>query len=695
MNRLLAIFGRGYAAAAILGTLFAATLLPMPMLLGDGAVWWNPPADLAQNLAGHLAFQAEAWRWPPLLARNLMWPDGVSIAMTDSNPVFSVAAKLLAGMVGRPVNLFGAWLAVCWVLQPVAAVYAVRSLGARSLPSALAAAVIALAFPALLARIEHINLCAHFLLLLGLGLSVRLVSGDGRRWWLAGALSLLTIFLHPFLFVLLAILLAAPVVARLLLRRGIGVAVAGYTASVVLPVAAFVVLAGSPGGSEFGFGMFSMNLASPFWPQKSGVFGADLPIIDATGGQREGFNYLGAGILLLAGLAVWAVLSRRGGLPGWRLLAGHAAVFAVLAGIAVSHKVYLGQWPVMVLSSALLETVMGPVRASGRAFWPIGYMLALVPIALLERRLSRPWLAGVLALAVALQWVDAQPLRAELRTYLAGVDRPSDLVALPPGATLLATATHCGPQGDAGVNVDRLRLAAVRAGINLADVRLSRTPRGMTCDSMTSDMLELALRPGEVRGFVGDQAKAALRTALLGPDVACRESRDMTLCGTAVTMGGTSAHLGADVPTIQPGQGAEGAALAPFLGWGWLADGGVMWSTGPRAVLLLRMPQTPVPPELRLRLQVEGIGRKPGQASRVQVAAGANTWPFAERFAQPAELADLRPTEIEVAVPADFGPGGIVRIVIAIAEPVDPRVRGTAMPVRWAGIRLLGVSALP
>jgi hypothetical protein len=695
MAHRISMAGNGYPAAALFGVLFVAVFIPVPVLLGDGAVWLSPTADLSQNLGGHLAFQEDAWRWPLLLTRNLMWPDGVSIAMTDSNPLVSVVAKVVAGMLGRPVNLLGLWLAIGWVLQPMAAVYAVRSLGARSHAAMIAAALIALAVPALLIRTVHINLCAHFLLLFGLGLSLRLLPAGQARWWQAIALSLVTIFLHPFLFLLLAILFAAPVMASVLHRSGIGTALAGYAASVALPVAAFVVLAGAPGGAEYGFSVFSMNLASPFWPQMSGLFGADLPIIDATGGQYEGYNYLGAGVILLLLVGAGALYLSPVRTVGWRILAGHGVVLAALTAIAVTHKVYLGHWPVIVLHSLPLETLMGPMRSSGRAFWPVGYMLALAPIALLEQRLPRAWLAGVLGLAVVLQWIDAAPVREHFRTYLAGGDSPSELVKLPPRATLLATATHCGPLGEAGIHVDRLRLAAVRAGLNLSDVRLSRSPPGMTCQRMTSDVLELALRPGEVRGFVGDVAKATLRSELLGPGVACRESRDMMLCGAADIMEGGQARIGAAVPPLAPGQVVQGMALTPFLGWGWVGDErGVLWSTGPRAVLVFRMPEMPAS-TFRLRLRLEGVGRRAGEANRVQVAVGANTWPVGEPASVSAALADFAASSIDLEIPPDVGPGGIVRVVIAIPAPVDQRVRGIPMPVRWAGVRLVGLAAVP
>lgn len=152
-----------------------------------------------------------------------------------------------------------------------------------------------------------------------------------------------------------------------------------------------------------------MNLASPFWPQRAGVFGPELPVIDATTGQYEGLNYLGAGGLLLLAVAVGLLLSGRATLPPRRLWIGHAAVLMVLAGMAVTHKANLGPWPVVSIDAYIVERVMGPVRASGRLFWPVAYLLAIVPLAIVAQRMRRQWAVVVLAVATLLQWVDGRP----------------------------------------------------------------------------------------------------------------------------------------------------------------------------------------------------------------------------------------------------------------------------------------------
>ena len=125
-----------------------------------------------------------------------------------------------------------------------------------------------------------------------------------------------------------------------------------------------------------------MNLLSPFVPQASGVVPGMRGVIDATGGQYEGFNYLGLGLLLasvfvLPAEAHWLSRNAR------RHLALLIACAALLA-FAISHRVFVGDWLVATLPMPL-KPVLGIFRSSGRFFWLIGYAQIAVVLVLAFR----------------------------------------------------------------------------------------------------------------------------------------------------------------------------------------------------------------------------------------------------------------------------------------------------------------------
>jgi hypothetical protein len=685
-----------YAMALLVGAAAAADLFPLATIAGNGGLFAYPTGDLAQNLTGHLAFQAPGWHWPLLLAPALAWPHGLSIAMTDSNPLLSLLAKLLASWRGRPLNLLGVWLAACWVLQPLAAVYALRGMGGtppagmpgcKSWEAALAAAVLSVIFPALLFRYSHINLLGHFLLLASLGLSVRMCRHAGaRRWWAGGLLLGVIVLVHPYLFVFSAVLLAAPALQSVLdRRRAAWRSVAAYLLASFLPVGLFALLSGTTGGGDIGFGFYSMNLLSPVWPQLSGLFGADLPVIDATGGQYEGFNYLGAGGLLLCALAALMLVFRRRPQTGdgrrrWTAL---YVVLAVLTLIALTPRIYAGHVLVLPLGLWPWNQIFSPVQASGRAFWVVGYALLLASVACLANRLSRPWLRAVLAVAVLLQWIDTGPLRDRAGSYFAGAGEQPPPVALPAGTGLLRIVPVCaGPDG----LPDQLRLLAVRHGARLADMRASRLPAWFNCETALSDGLELPLANAEVRLFL-PPATAAIRLDALGPNALCGQTAGRVLCsrGLGDLAAGAPPPSGPALPRIAalPVRLA-GASLAPLLSFGWHEDSqGIFWSEGPRATLLFRLPAAAAGNTIRMRLSLDGVARSAGDTRPVGI--GIDGAP-----PQIHVLDDQRDTVIVLTL-APRAQDATVRIVFDILRPIDPAARGLTAPVKRAGVRLRAV----
>ena len=474
-----------------------------------------------------------------------------SIALTDSNPLVSILAKLWVHATGgAPVNWLGAFLGVCWLMQPVAAVYAAR--GLRTGPLAcVAAGVLATAWPALLVRMGHINLCAHFLMLLALGLAFRRIE-EGRpallRWIAPGLLLLAAVLTHPYLFQLCAAVLAAvPLQAALRRQRRWWLDAAGFMAVSVLAVGVLTVLSGPIGGGDRGFTFFSMNVLSPIVPQMSGVFAPTRPVIDATGGQYEGFNWIGAGtLLLLVAAVVGMALQRR--LP--RPAVGLALVLAGLTLMSLSSQIHVGSVRVIDLGSKPWEDVFGSFRSSGRAFWPVGYAIMLGCVAAVDR--LRWWIRGPLLLAAAgLQLVDVQPLSAPARlSWVMGTGIAAP--AVPGGTTLFTVAPHpgCALEPASKSRAPIMLLDAVRHGARTGDIGLGRSPRWFSCERILSDALELPLDAGESRAFFPGPAQGLLRPGLLGESAVCKRDGDIVLCGR-----GVSDFPGASVPT-RPARGA-------------------------------------------------------------------------------------------------------------------------------------------
>ncbi|MBP0634004.1 hypothetical protein J8I34_01220 [Cupriavidus sp. AcVe19-6a] len=190
---------------------------------------------------------------------------------------------------------------------------------------------------------------------------------------------------------------------------------------------------GSAGGAG-GFDYFSMNLASPFC---GGLFLHCQ--IDATGGQQEGFNYFGAGGLLILAAGTLSFMRKRQPL-GVKVKYPFLILMAmVLTLYALSTTWYLGDSKVLRYSlPSVFKIITSSFRASGRFFWVVGYLLMFVMLARLLRSKARLVPVGVFAVALPLQWFDTSAIR---NNVINAVHRPEQ-VDRKPWPSILADARH-------------------------------------------------------------------------------------------------------------------------------------------------------------------------------------------------------------------------------------------------------------
>lgn len=136
-----------YLLALAIGCAFVAWLFPASRLFPAHPLGLAFSGDEAQHVIGQRYFIRDAWRWPLLAVRRLNAPEGVNIAYTDSIPLLALTLKLARGWLPDGFTLTEGWIAVAYALQPLAAVFALRSAGEERLVPTLAVAAISLSMP--------------------------------------------------------------------------------------------------------------------------------------------------------------------------------------------------------------------------------------------------------------------------------------------------------------------------------------------------------------------------------------------------------------------------------------------------------------------------------------------------------------------------------------------------------------------
>ncbi len=409
---------------AIIGlTAYALTFPLDAVFAGADAFGFEP--DQQQHITAIRYFAWDDWRWPLFLAQPMGAPEGSNIVFSDGLPLYSLLVRFLRDILFWPdSNVLALWLALCYALQGLAAVAALLLAGMRHGGVLLLGAVFALALPSFILRFSHTPLCTQGLILLALGLYLR-----GRRQPEQADAMLLwgvllcwgTLLINAYLFVMVsavfgALWLSASVDRAVTPLRSL-LMIGAHLGGSLLLLWSGGFLAAQGAGS--GFGRYSWNPLSLFVPQQSTFF-PDWPMVDATGGQYEGFSYLGLGLILA--LIATAVAARHR-LPAilrrhWALLLAVAALLL----LALSNRIWLGQWQLLDLGEA--PAFLGALRSSGRMVWVLVYLLLLAVLLTLPRAWGRGGLA-LLAFCTALQLLDSQSYRDNLSQRFADAPAPA------------------------------------------------------------------------------------------------------------------------------------------------------------------------------------------------------------------------------------------------------------------------------
>lgn len=376
-------------------------------LLGVSTLGWLMRHDLQTYLLAWHHFRREPWQWPLGSIAGVGHPVGTSIGSTDAVPVVAFLLKPWHAWLPDPLQYFGWWLLACFVLQGVFGALLMRVwTGDRRLQ--VLGACLFVQTPALLVRTGHPALCAHWLLLAALWLSLDGPARPGLRlaaWSLLCAVAAAT---QPYLAVIVialgvasAVTSAWPVGDQGSVLR----AAASCGALVVVTTGVFWqcghFLIGDASDFELeGVGFYSMNLLGPVIALGNSML---LPTVAAaTPGQYEGYVYFGAGWMALAIAALGLTVAGRGRLP--RLGAGWLVVLAFTL-LAISPVVTFGS-QVLADVNAWAPRQLAVFRSSGRFGWLAMYVAFVMAAGVVVSAWPARTAALVLFGGVALQAAD-------------------------------------------------------------------------------------------------------------------------------------------------------------------------------------------------------------------------------------------------------------------------------------------------
>lgn len=429
-----------------------------PLLVGLGAFWavvgfrvldptniaWLREGDAATHYIGWMYFRSTEWMLPVGANPRYGLELASSIVYSDSNPLLALLFKPFSPWLPDTFQYFGIWLLACFVLQAVFG-WMVTGLVSKSVVvRALGAALFAFSPPMIWRVQAHLNLAGHFLILAALFIAL---DRKLERKFLAWAILIgATTFLHAYILAMVLAIWLADLVMRAIEQR-----VNPRTMALeILSMAALVWLIMWQTGyftiGEMyvaflggGYGYYRLNLLSIFDPSGWSSVLPDLPEAQY---DYEGFNYLGLGVLFLLLCAIPPLLSGRLNLTlRIRRFGVLAVALAGLALFAISFRVGLGTETLELPFSVFLLERFQILRASGRIFWPVFYMIVFFAIYATAVGYRARVATLLLLAAVVLQVADTSAGWRPIREHLM-VERSSDWEPELTGAFWDSAASH-------------------------------------------------------------------------------------------------------------------------------------------------------------------------------------------------------------------------------------------------------------
>ena len=386
--------------------------------------------DILQHYLGWRSYRAAPLTLPLCITTQFNYPTGISVAYTDSIPLFAVIFRLLAPLLPETFQYFGIFTLLSFMLQGGCAAL-LLSLFTNGLARPLVGSVLFAASPILLERaFRHTALGAQFLILLALYMYFSARRLNKPLSWKFAALTALAATIHAyFVPLLLAVAFASCLeyaITRKKWLRPAGVLLASIVSALAAAYSVGFFHTGS--GISYGYGYFCMNLNSLFNPVSKGIdrWSAVLPVWKQGLGTYEGFNYLGLGALLVCiCAAVWGIINFKkqrvwqGVTASLKAHFGLAFVCAYLTVFAISNVVVLNSFVLFEINiPRSLVDLFSTLRASGRMFWLPYYLIMLACCLFVLRRVKAKHALAALAAVCAVQLADMTPALIQKREYL-------------------------------------------------------------------------------------------------------------------------------------------------------------------------------------------------------------------------------------------------------------------------------------
>jgi hypothetical protein len=315
-----------------------------------------------------------------------------SIVYSDSIPIAALLFKALSPILPITFQYFGLWILLSFTLQAYFSLRIYSLFFDSRLVQAIGALILVFS-PILIHRTNvHVSLTSHWLILASLFLAMRKNFTKDFTAWLI--LLIVSAGIHPyflvinffvFLFTLVLNLVSEKRVRILSLSKVLGLA----SIPLVLWLYGYFEISLSSQTTEFPYELFRVDMLQPFnfagWSHL-----ASIGNITELQGNYDAFNYLGPAILVLLGFFLVNLVGDRISVGDSILRNVHLVVPVTLMALySLTNKISIGRR--QIISFAVpewFEPLTTSLRAAGRFFWPMYYLLSIYVVVYFYRKIK-------------------------------------------------------------------------------------------------------------------------------------------------------------------------------------------------------------------------------------------------------------------------------------------------------------------
>lgn len=603
---------RGDILALAIGLVAFLVLFGPSFMLGQSIYLAQPEGDNAVEMSAYFRMAQDSWRFPLFSLPMANEPEGSNQLFSGGVPILALVAKVIHSLTGQTVNLLGFWFMLCCVLQAHSVYFLITQITGRSPYLAALASLSGLLAYAFLTRFGHVSLFGQFVVIYAMGfvIATTLPDANAKRilGWLAG-LSALGMFVFAYFGFTNAFLFGAAVVSLWWLNRirlrGAALALASFVA-MMLGLAWIGGFFWGVGRADpiaaASFGVLGLNLGSLVIPHESALFPSHLVLRN----WWEGDFYLGAGIiaawvmiLLFMPQAVIKPIIRH-----WPL----AVALSAFTLFCLSNQIKFGATTLVSYElPAFMNPLVGMLRAGGRLFWPVGYLLIAAPLALVIHHFPRYATCIVVALGIV-AILEATGTYRFLQAVTKAERKPpidyADLKSIISNHTAVRIYPSFWCDGSSKHTFHR----EVEFLLGLKNVRSNSviTARKIKdCEREAASML--VLQPGELNIFTSlSVARSAVAGTAQDPSQVCRTFRldrgIAAMCSANWTQTvslpiselQTTGSLVADLAINETINFGQLGNKDRFLGEGWYdGDEAFAWSKGARSTVVFKLASEP------------------------------------------------------------------------------------------------------